>query len=387
MRKNILNDDNLYSDMLTELQAMLSEELDKPEGLRSYDTIAEITSAIAEISGGAVSDEKAASAADDITASLFANEKRSMINMVSKYLSVISACIIMLIAFNFVSLNSFGANLFDAVVSSRDDGFVIDFSIKNPGSAVTPVNPADDYTLTTGVYATTEGVYATTVVYATTYTTGYAVIPAGTTGSPTEPQYVADTTGAPQNTRPTGSSVTQKSADTNASAPNTTTAPASPAGNPGDTQGSGNVPSATDDPERITIAEHLMRECQYDDFTPCAPIEYDCVDPYIPLTDFSSEHMTDSDDYYFAFSDEEHQVDIIIEKYNDPDDIPQLIIPISEASHWKITGEVGAIYIFHKDDRMCAVFVYDNCVYTITGYNFDESFEDFAVSFRVPIQN
>ncbi len=368
MRKNILNDDNLCSDMLAELQAMLSEELQKPMEMRSFDTIAEITAAIAEISGGTVSDEKAASAADSITAELFAEKKRSRITMMTKYLSVISACIIMFIAFNFLSINSFGATLFDAVVSMRDDGFALDFS-PSGDKEVSPTNTAVHTTETFGSKATT-------------------TIAASTT------DMLADTTGDPVAAFPTMPAATSKSGilttsplyATTTAVAGTTGAIQEPAGdNP---TGTGNTGSAvTPVQEHITIAQQLYTNCQRYGLEPCAPVEYDCVDQFMPMTDFETENMTDSDDFYFTFADDEHQIDIIIEHYFDPDDIPQLIIPMTEAGHWKLTGEVGEIYIFHKDDRMCAVFMNDNCVYTITGYNFDESFADFAVSFREPLQN
>lgn len=365
MRKNILNDDNLCSDMLAELQAMLSEELQKPIEMRSFDTIAEITAAIAEISGGTVSDEKADSAADDITAALFAEKKRSRITMITKYLSVISACLIMFIAFNFVSINSFGATLFDAVVSMRDDGFALDFSPAGESN-----NDSTSTEITTDM---TFGSRATTTMAA--YTTGMMTY----------------TTGKPAAAIPTMPAATSKSAiQTTSPVYGTTSAAAETTGailEPGDSETPTSGSAVTPVQEQLTIAEQLYRNCQLYDLLPCAPIEYDCVDQFMPMTDFETENMTDSDDFYFTFADDEHQIDIIIEHYFDPDDIPQLVIPMTEAGHWRITGEVGAIYIFHKDDRMCAVFMNDNCVYTITGYNFDESFADFAVSFREPLQN
>ena len=248
MRKNILNDDNLYSDMLTELQAMLSEELEKPEGMRSFDTIAEITSAIAEISGGAVSDEKAASAADDITANIFADKKRNRITMITKYMSVISACAIMFIAFNFLSINSFGANLFDAIVSTRDDGFSLDFHPLNGNSSAGPESPADNYT--TG-YATTTTPMGTT---------GF---PYGTTATITEPQMVYNTTGSAYQTKELQTNATSEAVK----APATETQAAAPSVDQPTTAASGNNnqqnPVGTpDEPvvsDNMTIAEHLMK--------------------------------------------------------------------------------------------------------------------------------
>ena len=51
MKDNILYDDNLQGNMLSNLQAMLDEALQAPDEERDYDSIAEITAAIARSQG------------------------------------------------------------------------------------------------------------------------------------------------------------------------------------------------------------------------------------------------------------------------------------------------------------------------------------------------
>ena len=92
MKDNILYDDNLQGNMLSNLQAMLDEALQAPDEERDYDSIAEITAAIAEIAGESISDDTVSVRAQETAEQVVNTCRRKRISRVVKWAAALSAC-------------------------------------------------------------------------------------------------------------------------------------------------------------------------------------------------------------------------------------------------------------------------------------------------------
>lgn len=125
--KAVMND-NDSQQMLSDLQNALEEELRLPEEERDYSAIAELTAAIAEISGGELDkdeEERNIAAVLEETASA---SKRRRIDVLTKWVSVLSACFVLGVALNIYTFAAFGADLFTTAVMFTKNGFSFDFA-------------------------------------------------------------------------------------------------------------------------------------------------------------------------------------------------------------------------------------------------------------------
>ena len=159
MKDNIRNvhDDSIDTDMLEDLQKMLDEEMSKPENEIDFNKIAEITEAIAEISGAEdIPEETIEIRAEEIISEANVRERRKCINILYKWVSVLSACFVFAIALNFYTVSSYGTDLITTVMEITENGFSLDFSNE------TPIDEQPVLTSTNSEEGTTEIILTTT---------------------------------------------------------------------------------------------------------------------------------------------------------------------------------------------------------------------------------
>ena len=128
MKDNILYDDNLQGNMLSDLQAMLDEALQAPDEERDYDSIAEITAAIAEIAGGSISDDTVSVRAQETAEQVVNTCRRKRISRVVKWAAALSACFAISLSLNLYSFTTFGVSAVEAAVRIVQNGFSVDLS-------------------------------------------------------------------------------------------------------------------------------------------------------------------------------------------------------------------------------------------------------------------
>lgn len=322
---NKLMNDNIIDD----IQADIDAELEKSEP--DYDKIAELTELISEITGNSLSDSEIAENISKISQEYDAQEKRNKIKILYKWISALSACIVLVLALNAYTMVSFGDNLFKAVVEMTQSGFSIDFSENNGSSE------------STGATApTTITPSATTIAINTTAPPLMTAAPATTTPGGIIPPGSPDTT---EIYLPTTSAVTWLTgAQPVTTAVAVTTTPV-PTGN--------------------SMGYIISENCGKAGITPC------CFNYYsdMELKEFDYEYNELSTDCYFTFMNNEKQLDIIIEQYRNSEDIPPVLIPSNQKGYYAISCDIGDVYLFEENTHITAVFVYNNIVYTLTGYN------------------
>lgn len=321
---NKLMNDNIIDD----IQADIDAELEKSEP--DYDKIAELSALISEITGNSLSDSEIAENISKISQEYDAQEKRSKIKILYKWISALSACIVLVLALNAYTMVSFGDNLFKAVVEMTQSGFSIDFS----GDNGNPENTAP-------IAQTTAAPSVTTIVAYTTVPPLMTAAPPATT-APSGLMPPADTT---EIHMPTTSAVTWMTG-----AQPVTTAVAA---------------TTTPVPEGNNLGYIISENCGKAGIKPCFFNYYSDME----LKEFNYEDTELSTDCYFTFTNNDRQLDVIIEQYRNSEDIPPVLIPSNQNGYYTISCDIGDVYLFAEDTHITAVFVYNNIVYTITGYN------------------
>lgn len=317
---NNLMNDNIIDD----IQADIDAELEKSEP--DYDKIAELSALICDISGETLSESEIDKNITEISEKYDEQEKRSKIKILYQWISALSACIVLVLALNAYTMVSFGENIFKAVVEMTQSGFSIDFSVDESGTSTEiPTTPVS--AVTTDVYETTPPLMTVTPLT----TAPGAVMPPG--APDTSEIYIPATTGAFQ----TGAH------------PVTT------------------VAEATTTPVVIkeNIGYTISEKCQKIGIMPC----YFNYDTDMQLKDFNYEYNELSVDCYFTFMNSNRQLDVIVEQYRDAENIPPVLIPSEQDSYYLITCDLGEVYLFDEDTHVTAVFICNNTVYTIIGYN------------------
>lgn len=339
---NKLMNDNIIDN----IQADIDAELEKSEP--DYDKIAELSELICDISGECLSEIEISKNIAEISEKYNEYEKRRKIKVLYQWISAFSACIVFILALNAYTMVSFGENLFKAVVEMTQSGFSIDFSGDNgnPEETVPAIQTKPVSSATTAVYETIPPF--TTAVPLTTAPA--AISP----GSPdTTKIYTPVTTGTFQTEVQTASTVqTEASAQTTAAAAQTeSTAPA----------------AAATTPAGITenIGYTINEKCQKIGIIPCC-FNYDTD---MQLKEFNYEYNELSADCYFTFINSDRQLDVIIEQYGNAKNIPPVLIPSNNEGYYLISCNIGDVYLFEENTHITAVFVYNNAVYTIIGYN------------------
>lgn len=318
---NNLTDDNIIDD----IQADINAELEKSEP--DYDKIAELTSLITEITGNNISDKEIAENILKITEEYDSQKKRNKIKIIYRLISALSACVVLVLAMNAYTMVSFGDNIFKTIVEMTQSGFSIDFS------GYTEITTQPQQELTTSMTKATTPIVNTTV--AQTY-----------------PVTMIDTTVAQQNPVTTAQILLTTAQDVSTVATTTTSVVL-----PGNT-------------EKMNLGDIISEKCSEIGIMPCH-LNYLST---MELKDFSYEENEVSTDCYFTFDDEDRQLDIIIEQYNNAEDIPNVLIPSNQDGYFSMSCDIGEIFLFDEGTHITAVFIYKNSVYTVIGHNF--SFND-----------
>lgn len=320
---NKLINDNIIDD----IQADIDAELEKSEP--DYDKIAELSALICEISEDSLSDNEINENIARISEEYDAQEKRNKIKIFYKWISALSACIVLVLALNAYTMVSFGDNLLKAVIEMTQSGFSIDFSGDqgNPGGTETTIPTTSASVVTTVVPQTTSPI----MTVAPLTTTPGSLIPPGnhnTTEMPMPVTTAAFQTGARPQTTMVAATTTPVVAEEN-------------------------------------IGYTISEKCQEIGIVPCYFNYYTDMN----FKEFDYEDTELSSDCYFTFMNSDRQLDIIIEQYRNAEDIPPILIPSDQNSYYVIPCSFGDVYLFEEDTHITAVFICNNAVYTIIGYN------------------
>lgn len=334
MNNNELFRSLMDDDPLAGLQAELERELELPEDSRDYDKIAELTAAMAEIKDCAPDENAEERCIQAVRNELAVQKRKRRFSVVSRWLAAAAACFTVFVALNIYTMRTFGEDFFSTVVKLTQNGFSLDFTQNEqlPGGAV--VTDA----VTTGNAPTS------TVPTMTTVTADHTLTPTATTDTP----QVACTTHA----------VTTSPAWI---IPPTVTAPPP----------IGQSEKLADEIDRI-----LTESGHYKLLIP----DYDSD---LSMTDHDHETTSNSEDFYFTFSNDTKQLDFIIEVYNSRSDIPLNLVPSENSIMISFNNDFATVYMFEENSHITAMFVHDTAVYTIVGHNMTSSeMIDAALSYR-----
>ncbi|MBR2284392.1 MAG: hypothetical protein IJ874_08245 [Ruminococcus sp.] len=357
----VLGDED--STKLAELQALLNEEISKPEDCCDYDYIAEITQSIAELAGGTLTESEREENIDSILRECTAERKRKRITGVRKWLSAAAACAVFVLGLNFYTLATFGTDIITTAVRLTTGGFSVDFSKQPyepqiPAAATTTQDTSEHtHTWTTSTLPATFTTLNTTADDFTDTTTAAAFTTAAATDT-------ADITQSASTTAATGS----------------------------ETAGLIETPTVyvrtepdTDlfpDGWDKTYFGRVMKDvCSGYDISPAAPDEMSYID--MELVDYSHVQLETSEDFYFTFGNPYQQLDIIMECYGSRANMPELMIPSDSTEYDSGRFDIGTAYFFSDAEYNTAVFADNSVVYTIIGQNISsEALKSIVASFR-----
>ncbi|MBQ8960497.1 MAG: hypothetical protein IJ071_04675 [Ruminococcus sp.] len=130
----------------------------------------------------------------------------------------------------------------------------------------------------------------------------------------------------------------------------------------------GQPPYESDPGDGLTasvIGNAMLDNCLENGFFPCYPKSD--LPVQVELTDFEYKEQQDSQDFYFTFTGEDVQLDIIVENYGSKQDIPEFLIPSARSNYSTYESGVIRFYLFEEEDLNTTVFNFDSAVYTIVG--------------------
>lgn len=322
--RRLMNDDPL-----AKLQAELERELELPEDSRDYDKIAEMTAAMVEIKGCAPDDNAEERCIQAVRNELAVQKKKQRLGIVSRWLAAAAACLTVFVALNIYTMRTFGEDFFSTVVKLTQNGFSLDFTQNEqlPGGAV--VTEA----VTTGD-TPTPTMTTVTADHTLTPTTQLPQVDCTTHAVTTSPAWIIP--------------------------PTVTTTPPT-----------GQSENLADEIDRI-----LTESGHYKLLIP----DYDSD---LSMTSYDHEITSNSDDFYFTFSNDTKQLDFIIEVYKLRSDIPLNLVPSEKSIMISFNNDFATVYMFEENSHITAMFVHDTAVYTIVGHNMTSSeMADVVLSYR-----
>ena len=340
MKKKAFTDKFSDKNMLSDLQALLNEELAKPVEERDLDAIEKITCAMVDINDEEIPKPVQA---EEVLAEVSARRKRRRIVVLRKWAAALSACFALCVALNFYTLRTYGSNVFEAMINMARSGFSID---TNQLRELEPAAPP----AATSTTATTAGIYTTTTAATATQMTGMF------------------TTTVP------GTYATAVTA-TDPPVP-TTTASVSASDTPMEQM------LSKCDEEARGMAEEILTRAEGAGIYPCYPTQLPDDFSDMTCTDFHNEKLKDSNDCYFTFENAASKVDITVEEYYSEELLPNVLVPSDNDSYDIFRGKEISGFIMGDSRKCTAVFVYGNTVYTLhgSGVNYNE-LEVIAASF------
>ena len=354
--KAVLGDDT--ATMVSELHVLLNEELTRPIDQRDFDYIAELTQSIAELSGASLTDEEQEVNISAIISEASAVKKRSLISVVRRTLSVACSFALIFAAANCISFASFGSDVFHAFVDYKSGGFVVDFANTDPEKGRIPTAQAATAVMN-GTQAATAGPSTGAPSYVTRPDAGTGVA----TDAPTEGVTEADAVSEPLTKAMT-------SADPIPVVPEGTEPEADHQNNNG---GSENPIVSNNDGSykgvKTAIGTIIRNRCADAGVNAVAPPDDFFLN--MELEDYSTVEMENSRDFYFTFSNNSQQLDIILEHYPSRYKMPELKIPSDQNGFRQETFDVGTVYFFEDNDVNTALFVNNDTIYTVIIQNAD----------------
>lgn len=319
----------MNDDPLAELQAELERELELPEDSRDYNKIAELTAAMAEMKDCAPDGNAEERCIRAVRNELAGQKKKRRFSFVSRWLTAAAACLTVFVALNVYTMRTFGEDFLSTVVKLTQNGFSLDFTRNEqlPGGAI----------VTDAVTTGSDPTY--TVPAMTTVTADHTLTPTATTDSPTHA---------------------------------VTTSPA------------WIIPPVVTTPPPIGQSENLADEI---DRILTESGQFKLLIPYynsdMNMTDHDHEITSNSEDFYFTFSNSAKQLDFIIEVYNFRENIPLNLVPSENNVMISFENDFATVYMFEENSHITAMFVHDTAVYTIVGHNMTGSeMIDVALSYR-----
>ena len=365
-------DDNIIND----IQAQLDEELAKNDEDFDPDKVSELTSILAELKGGLLTDERKRENIEKITDTVMANQKRSHINRIYKFVSAICACLVIVAGLNIYTMNAFGDDLFSAAIKAAQSGFSLDFSSNDTNSETDPTAP--DHTVQTTAMSDVQ-LGADTI---TTTAISLEELPATHTEMDTLPATETDVCWVTEQTEtaataPEVTSVaigteiewaTLTYADT-ATGTNTEvwyTETASPHENETTTT---EISPGDDDGHIIDISGCINSVCSQNNISVCG-IDNSFM-PIMNDSEYYTEQTEHSTDIYFYLRGQDGFMNIIIEQYDSRKDIPEMLIPSNTMNYDVIEVPCGTAFLFTENNITTAIFINNNTVYTLTGQSSD----------------
>lgn len=311
--------------MLSDLQHMLDEELAKPDDEKDFDAIQEITSAMVEL---ADIQPPPPPSADFIINKAAERRRSKRISHIRRFTAALSACFVVGISLNFYTLATYGENIFEAILKRTRSGFTIDLSrMAHNDDRALPVTTQEHHEIRV------------------TGTAWY---------DPFLP-WLSITTKAPVTTVTTETSADVKENEVH-------------------------------DKMAEYVADSMKALCSEHDVVPFVPSKIPpemAFNGSFDLKESHYEHMEDSEDFDFVFDNGHKQLfKITLEKYRSEDDLPEVLIPSDNTDY--IEGERNGthVYAFPNRNRVTAIFVHENIIYTITGYNISaDAIMELAYSF------
>ena len=331
--------DRFDNNIISDIQRQLDDELAKSDEDFNPDKIAELTAVIAEIKGGSLTEQRKADNIAKITDEVMANQKRSRINRIYKVLSVVCACLVIVIGMNIYTMNTFGDDLFSAAIKAAQNGFSLDFSGDSDENFPTESDFPHELpsTTTTSTYTDDCGTTVTKASYTSPATQIYEQTATNTCCSPTE---IAEYT-----TTQVWATETSLSGEDNVSTTTTT------------------EESCGDD--LANISEYINDVCSSNGISVCSMDN--SLMPAVLDAESEIEYTEYSTDIYFHFKGDNTKIDIIIENYYNKKDIPEMLIPSSNMDYDIISIPCGTAFLFTENGMTTAVFSDKSTVYTITG--------------------
>ena len=338
--KAVLGDDT--ATMVSELQVLLNEELTRPEDQRDFDYISELTQSIAELSGASLTEEEQERNISAIMTEVSANRNRSKISVVRRVLSAACSFALIFAAANCISFASFGSDIFHATVNFGQSGYVVDFANTDPNKYGIPTKPPVE------AQPATAGATAAQTTAAVGATEAH-----GAKGPDPDDKGQMPVPGEDDAQSPTAG-VTEPIEMTEA---------------PMVTEPMTRADAASQSGIRSAIGSIIRNRCESAGFTPVTPPDDYLIN--MELEDFSRVEMEKSEDYYFTFSNDTQQIDVVLEHYPNRYEMPELKIP---GDTYRFSAEdypVGQVFFFEDENVNTALFVNNDTIYTIIVQNID----------------
>ena len=363
------------TNILNDIQSQLDEELSKSDEEFNPDRIAQLSAMIAEIKGGMLTAEEQQININKITDEVMATQKRSLINKICRAASTVCACLVVIVCLNIYTMNTLGEDLFSAAIKITQSGFSLDFSESGKETLPHGEDPATIPVTTTEQECSLDTTTATCNDYVgTTATADDSDSEEELTATHNHSEFTTTTTELAESLATT--TVTAQE-----SLPTTTAAytgiPVSPETT---TEGIGTWAEYTTPQEETTtteeqicgsetteidVSEYIHDVCRKNGISVCGI--YNPLMPSVSESDYEIDFTEYSTDLYFHFSGDNIKMDIIVEKYRNQKDIPEMLVPSTTLNYELIDIPCGTAFVFTENNLTTAVFSDGSTVYTVTG--------------------